>query len=161
MSGVLFFNIHLHQTKQLNYMKNIFTRLNEKQITYAVCSSMSTLAASDMEIGTEHYILMYYKDGNKFRNPSTSIYYSKHGVKSYKRGDNRVEHVFSKAAMVEYDMSNKECKLFHELLQQDKFDEVLNSEEGQVWELKGDSFKEYINNVDYMIKSNYSTTLFK
>lgn len=142
-------------------MKNIFTRLKEKQVTYAVCSSMSTLAASDMEIGTEHYILMYYKDGNKFRNPSTSIYYSKHGVKSYKRGDNRVEHVFNKAAMVEYDLSDKEYKTFQDLLKGDTFDEVMNSEEGQVWELKGNSFKSYINNVDYMIKSNYSTTLFK
>lgn len=157
----MFFNIHLHQTKQLNYMKDIFTRLKEKGVTYAVCSSMSTLAASDMETGIEHYILMYSKDGNKFRNHSTSIYYSRYGVKSYKRRDDRTEHVFNKAAMVEYDMSDKECKLFQELLKGDTFDEVLNGDEGQVWELKDDSFKEYINNVDYMIKSNYSTTLFK
>lgn len=142
-------------------MKNIFTRLKKKEITYSVCSSMSVLAGSDRELGTEYYILMYYKDGNQFRNPGTSIYYSKHGVESYKRGDNRVEHVFNKAAMVEYDLSDKECRVFQNLLKEDKFDEVLNGEEGQVWELKGDSFKDYINNVDYMIKSNYSTTLFK
>ena len=142
-------------------MKNIFKRLEEKNITYSVCSSMSVLAGSDRELGVEYYILMYYKDGNKFRNPGTSIYYSRHGVKSYKRRDNRVEHVFNKAAMVEYDLSSKECRLFQELLKEDKFDEVLNGEEGQVWELKGNSFKSYINNVDYMIKSNYSTTLFK
>tara|TARA_R100001244_G_scaffold132246_1_gene107684 strand:+ start:2163 stop:2633 length:471 start_codon:yes stop_codon:yes gene_type:complete len=144
---------------------NVFQKLDQRNINYSVCSSPSVLAGSDIQLPDSYYILAYWNDmrelneenkmENFLKNSHTIIHKSQYGESQRVKSTNRVEIVYAKPAMYEYDLTPLEVRTFLRSDTKDNFKQVLNSEEGKVWELKSKSFKEYINKIDFTIRSIY------
>jgi hypothetical protein len=144
---------------------NVFQKLDQRNINYSVCSSPSVLAGSDIQLPDSYYILAYWNDmrepnkegkmENFLKNSHTIIDKSEYGVSRRVKSANRVEIVYSKPAMYEYSLSPAETRTFLRSNTKDNFKQVSNSEDGKVWELKSKSFKEYINKIDFTIRSIY------
>lgn len=121
------------KTKNNNIMKNIFEKLNEKGICYAVGVALVTLKSEDAELYDRDY---YDRD-----------YYiiAAAGDKEQLLGLKFKDSLDDNYDVIERDLNEEEVSLFKGL--HDDFIKVKHDENGRIYELKNKSFKKYYHNV--------------